>query len=685
MKRTGATALVVAAAVILASTPGFAQPPAAGHAPLPAPDVPQECAAAQAAVPALLDPISATIGASALSAAEANVAAAAADRGEAAGYDAAATGAFLTGHMNVAAWASLEAARRGWNARRAANAGVALIYLNRLADAARFIACARGLDPGLLSAIEAQAMLAHRRHDCATATALIDRLAALSPADMNARYSAGIVHYRCGDRGGAVANLRAAADIAPTDPVVTQALSVVAQGSAPDPVPMPKAVRRQVDEALRFMDEATALADRSKERELAIAMAVIDSAGTRLPIDSAIDLLHRRVDDHKRILAQLEKITSATAARLGPSAWNGVLDQSIRAYFETTQLLHGALTAADHAQEYSVMAAALGMTPLDLADRMRHQPDGDFVVQDAVGDFERATRPVNGVAPPCAVREAAYVVLAQTVQANLKAIVDGFPRAAAGVVTTWMRYESQATDFGHRTARLMIFPATSSTARDFYLANLKQTYISAIRSGVGDRVSIRLKVYQSEVQRMEQDDPITIGGQRPLCGGTPPKAATLSDALDTLLSALQAAGDFDASFESPDCDIEIGGVKVSCKPLAFEGVKATWKGPVDVSVSTDGERWGVDASAGPLSGGTRGSRVDVSSTETSDSAYGVEASVGVSTWIETNAAGQADVYAEATANLGVGVDAEGLGKVSCEFFTASATLNLRAFAEALAR
>lgn len=661
---------------VLGTTPALAQPPAG---------VPQECAAAQAAVPALLGSIAATVGASDLSAAEAGVAITATSRGDAAGYDAAAAGAFLTGNMRVAAWASLEAARRGWNARRASNTGVALMYLNRVNDATPFVACARGLDPNLTSAIEAQAMLAHRRHDCATATSLIDRVAALSPSDMNARYSAGVVHYRCGDRAGAIAHLQAAADIAPTDPVVTRALSVVAPGGAPDPVKMPRAVRRQVDEALRFMDEAVALADRSKERQIAISAAISDAPGSRPVIESAIALLHRRVDDHTRTLAQLEKATSSTAAAIGPSAWNSVLDQSIRAYFETTQLLYASLTSDDKVLEYSVMAAALGTTPDGLADRMRHQPDADFVVQDAMGTFERTTRSVNGVAPPCAVREAAYGVLAQAVQGNLKLIVDGFPRAAAGIVTTWMRYESQAADYGHRTSRGMVFPSTSTAARDFHLANLKQTYISDVRRGVADRLSTRLKVYQSEVLRMEQIDPITIGGQRPICGGTPLRAATLSDVLDTLLSALQAAGDFDGSFESPDCDVEIGDVKISCKPLAFEGVKAGWKGPVKVSVNTDGERWGVDASAGPLSGGSKGSRVNVSSAGMKDSAYGVEASVGVSTWIETNASGQADVYAEATANLGVGVDAEGLGSVSCEFFTASAAFNLRAFAEAITR
>jgi hypothetical protein len=65
--------------------------------------------------------------------------------------------------------------------------------------------------------------------------------------------------------------------------------------------------------------------------------------------------------------------------------------------------------------------------------------------------------------------------------------------------------------------------------------------------------------------------------------------------------------------------------------------------------------------------------------------YGVEGEVVVSTWVEQNSSGQTDAYVEVKGTLGLGVDAEGLGKVGCEFFSASGKFNLRAFAEGLTR
>jgi hypothetical protein len=167
----------------------------------------------------------------------------------------------------------------------------------------------------------------------------------------------------------------------------------------------------------------------------------------------------------------------------------------------------------------------------------------------------------------------------------------------------------------------------------------------------------------------------------------PPEGVSLADAVERLMEALNKAGTYDADLSTPDCTIGIGPVKLSCKPFAFEGVKATWSGgPVKVT-ATAGDRWGVDASvsAGPLSASSKGSRMNVASTKAEANFYGVEGEVGVSSWIEQNSSGQTNAFVEVKGTLGVGVDAEGLGTVGCEFFNASAKFNLRAFAETLTR
>jgi len=604
-------------------------------------------------------------------------------KSEADGYDAVAGGAFLSGKMYLASWSALEAASRSWNARRATNAGVALVYIGRADDARPFIACARALDPQSVFALEAEAMLAYWRKDCATAKSLFDQLVAAAPRDMNVHYSSGAVHYRCGDRATAVTELTQATEIAPSDPVVAASLKAVAPGAGNAPSPMPLAVRRQVDELLRFMDDAEAIADRARTEQLRIAQIINpNSAGSTMGVDIALNLLHRRVADHRRMLEMLEQQTAKIPAGFGSpmERWQGILNLAIHAYFEVTRLLYDAVNADSSVRETAVMAVALGMTPASLAER-NHGRDADFVIQDAVEQYFQATRPVNGVARSCGVYVPAYAAMVESVQANLNALVDGFPRAAAREATIWARYAHEAADYAQRTSRLIDVP---DATRAMLIANFKESYRTDVQRGVIERTAMFLRNYQQRVKEMEVNDPRTIAGQRPItCYATPPKPATLVDALDAIVNALQAAGEYDAKFESPDCNITIGSVSVSCKPLAFEGVKASWNGPVKISASATDTRWGVDASAGPVSGGTGGSKLDVAGAQMKDSAYGVEASVGVSTWTERSASGEVNVFAEAKTSFGVGVDAEGLGSVSCDVFEATAKINLRAFAAAL--
>lgn len=81
-------------------------------------------------------------------------------------------------------------------------------------------------------------------------TRLIRDATARMPGDANVHYSAGIIHFKCGDQPRAATELRTAVDIAPVDSVMAQALGIVAPGPPP-PSATPRAVRKQIDELLR--------------------------------------------------------------------------------------------------------------------------------------------------------------------------------------------------------------------------------------------------------------------------------------------------------------------------------------------------------------------------------------------------------------------------------------------------
>lgn len=146
---------------------------------------PAECAAARAVVPRLLGEMPPPSGPSADAAL-----ADAAKRGltRADGYDALGAASMLHGEMPAAASASLQALTLECGPRHAASLGVALMYLTRYDEAAGLLTCARELDPDLVFAIEAQALLAHRRKDCAEATRLIGEASARMPSDAISGY-----------------------------------------------------------------------------------------------------------------------------------------------------------------------------------------------------------------------------------------------------------------------------------------------------------------------------------------------------------------------------------------------------------------------------------------------------------------------------------------------------------------
>ena len=653
----------------------------------PAAAQPTECAAARANVPRLLAEMPPPVGAEA-----GQTLAAAAKRGltRADGYDALSAASMLRGEMPAAASAALQALTLEWVARHAANLGVTFIYLSRYDEAAGFLTCARELDPDLVFAIEAQALLAHRRRNCSEATRLIGEAAARMPGDANVHYSAGVIHYRCGDRTGAAAELRTAVDIAPADGVMAQALAVAGAGAPPPkPTPTPKAVRKKIDELFRFMDESIATADRESRllRRVTLAMGHRDTSD----VDIDLERLKNGVATRKAFILQLEASTASLARMMGPDIWNGLLDQSVRSYFQTTLDLYHARAAGSGVIQAVLMGAALGQEPAALAGRAR---TNGYVIQDGplptpYEKIVRANTNIPGVGTNCAPIQEGYRVYAERVEGNLHALDDGFPRASADYANLWLSYAEQAADYAKRTAGVTRFAANDASGSARWVANIQAAYGSTVRNALLGDVAGFLRASQRLAATEVREAPHHLESARIReCDTEPVEAATLADAVERLMEAFDTAGTYDASLNTPDCTIGIGSVKVSCKPLAFEGVKATWSGgPVKVTATAAGDRVGVDASAGagPLSASSQGSRMNVASSKAEASDYGIKGSVGVSTWIEQNTSGQADAYVEVKGMLGAGVDVDGLATVGCDVFNASAKFNLRAFAETLAR
>lgn len=602
-------------------------------------------------------------------------------------FEATAGASLLKGEVASAASASLQALLLEWTPRHSANAGVALMYLGKQEEAASFVACARDLDPNLAFAIETQALLAHRRKDCASAKRLIDEVVMRMPRDANAHYSAGIIHFKCGDRAGAERELRVAVELAGVDPVMTAALAVVAPGAAPA-TSTPKEVRRKIEELYRFMDEAVATAER--DRALLLKIAAVQGAGAADGIERAIERLKRTIATGKAQIESLEAASQKQAAQypqFAAPAWNALLAECVRQYFKVTMDLYHAREPDQGIGQTIVAAASFGQQPLAFAERM-HDSGKGWVIQDLAKPYEavvRANTNIPGVGIRCEPIRESYRDLVQRVAASKDALADGLPRAAADYSNGWLQYAAQAADYAKRAAMVTRFAKSETADKDRWTTHVRNMYAADIGNAVLADVRRFLSATQSRAASDVRGVPSWMQGLRiSVCDREASAPASLADALAALLDALSKAGSYDASFETPDCTLAIGSVKISCKPLAFEGVKASFSGPVKVSATVSGERMGVDASVGSFSGGSGGSgRMNVASTSTEASAYGIQGELGVSSWIEQGANGQSNAFVQAKGTLGVGIDAEGLGSVGCELFSASAKLNLRAFAEAL--
>jgi len=634
---------------------------------------------------------------------------------EADGYNAFAAGAFVQGQFEPALWGSLKATALNWNSRHLLSVGAALVSLRRIDEAESFVACAALKNPQSPFVAEAQGMLAHRWHDCAGATKLMDQVVQKLPRDMNARYSAAIVHHKCGNAARAKSLMHDALDMAPTDETVYEALKVIdPAGASPKESKVPDAVRRQIAECFRFMDEMVALADAEAKLNQQIAQG-----NDSVSADYARELRDAVVKRKASLLQQEE-----AAARPGQSAgaWNEVLRSAIVSYNET--LAQYFLVANNNGMAVTkIFAASLRLSPVALESQSQ-PPDGSYLVLDELRKYDTFRGPErealatcdkgcanSGEGKPCneqcfvnycAKIMPPYSSFAARTRATRSSAVVGFPKAAASFARYWQAYADQAADYATRTVRVMTFSkgvfANGSDAKTM-LKLVKLGFSGSIGVGVIRPTRMALTSTQERMATEWEDAKHAI--QRELESrclvAEPPTEPTVSAQIDDLIAALKESGEFESKFENPECEIEIGSFKLSCKPLGFEGVKAT----VDlggVKVRADLDRWGVLASegmtgddddmgigvaTGPIAVDAKATKVFLSKREFEGNARGANVKIGEAVWLERDAKGKVTAFVQAQSKLGVGVEAEGLGKAGCDFYSASAKLNLREFAEAL--
>jgi Flp pilus assembly protein TadD len=631
---------------------------------------------------------------------------------EADGYNAFAAGAFVQGQFEPAVWGSLMATTLNWNSRHLTNVGVALMSLKRLDEAESFVSCAALKNPRSPLVVEAQGMLAHRWNDCANATKLLDQAVQKLPRDMNVRYSAAVVHHKCGNAAQAKSLMHEAFDMAPTDATVEEALKVIdPAGASSKASKVPDAVRKQIAECVRFMDEMVLLADAEAKLNQQI------STGNDLVSGDYAKELREAVAGHKAALVQQVEAVAKTGQ--GPGAWNEVLRSAI-GFYEDTLEKYFEVANNNGMAVTKIFAASLRMSPIVL--EARAQPDHSYLILDELRTYTEVRTPERETLSKCD-RDCgsggelklcsqqcftmycskimpSYNLFSERTQANEAFAVGGFPRAAAEFARYWSAYADEAADYTRRTVAVMKF-SKGEFVNGFDGPTTVKLVKAGFRNAVGFGVIGKAKLaLQSTKERMATEwGDAKYAIQRELetqcLVAETLKEPALSGEVDRLIAALKESGEFESKFENPECEIEIGALKLSCKPLGFESVKAT----IDVGgmkLRADLDRWGVIASDGavgddsgigvndgPLTADARGIKVLLNRREFEGNARGVNVKVAATAWVERDAKGNLNAFVQAQSKVGVGVGEEGLGKAGCDFYSASAKFNLREFGEAL--
>ena len=611
-------------------------------------------------------------------------------QGRADGYNAFAAGAMLQARFTAAAWGALEASALAWNATHVANTGVFLIYLDRPEDAGRFLGCAREMDPRSPFVIEAQAMLAYQRKDCANATKLIEEAVRLLPGDMNVRYAAGIIHFKCGDRAKAKQYLLMAREQKPDDKTVQQALKVV--DPAGQSASQPKDELRQlIEECFRFLDEMVArgelvsrMLNRVREAEMGPGWKPQDYRAH----------LRKHVEENKREISKREKTARDSAGRPYPPAWNLALYQCVAAHIEA---VYDYQQMFNYIQKLSLMAAAMRTDPLLLAQKLTHDintPSGhrflpsrlvDYLLYDGRTKYIEALKPAAKLhgAAFCAVAVPAWQAYRAAVVANMRAAQGGFPAAAENYANYWLSFANQASDYARRAVAAM--KPTADGSHKTLAEYVNRAYDSRIGTYTIGAVSDFLLNMRRDLVEALDAAPKAVSAAaagRPRgpfaeCEQEDPEKTSLEAELDKLVAALKDASKVEGGPTGFDCEVKVGAFEVNIKSAGGRHLE------VKVSEEVGGKSYGLSGTTENRTGLDRFG-VEASYGETDISAEGVTVKAEVKLWGEAEANGKIDYGAEVEGKLGAGVSMAG-GTLACYFVQAKVKFNARVFVETLTK
>lgn len=617
-------------------------------------------------------------------------------QGRADGYSAFAGGEVLTGNLTAAAWGGLQALLLEWRADFAVNAGVYLYHLERLDDAESFLTCARQMDPRSPFVIEALALLALKRNDCARAAALIELAVPLLPNDMNVRYTAAVIHHTCGNRIKAAEHIAAAERIKPDDPDVKRAMLIISPAAAADRARQRDALDRLVEECFAFFEEMAARGQLASDYYNLIRRELHPPGDAQyLDDDHQFTLLREGIDRAR--LAIKTALQQARDTRFGPPdpfVWNQTVYACADAYAEALY---------DYEQIFSGMAAmiimgsAYNMEPVVFARKFHRGRGNDlaYVLLDDDTTFEETLKPITARMHQClqasndtaTSRECERAFCAEAVPVwrtyrdavlgNARIAEAGYPSAAEDYGGYWVAQTRRVAAFSTRAiATIKPTPLSKEAAQQQAdgITNITQIRINGIIEMTmiplnQTYVSLQLALDEAPKAVMAAADGPPAGKFR-LCPQDGSRGVNMDAELDPFLAALKVATtvEYGTGF---DCDAKIGGVGFSVKAKTFNDVQfgvSKKIGNVGVSGNINSKgRYGGDVSYSQSGGG---------------GAYGVVGKATVKVWGKARGDGTGDYGAQVEGKVGVGVNFKGV-EAACYPFSGKVTFNARAFAAAL--